>query len=278
MALDYVIDQPCKVKESLSLDGLVSLIKQRNRGMTILNMMKRDGKSDEQALNATFQVQVVTPQGVQVREQRVADLLNSTKKLDELQVYCNGCPANGGRAFGCYRSINYPISRKAEEWLAGVSRKAAESNGPGMLPLQFIVEQRMDGGSFSKMRADPRGMFFESKKPIDIHVTIGSGLFNKKTVNVDQILNMLIGMGRMRSPHMRMLLFFSGGLSIMSEEPKAGTYQQAFKATDKDGKTSWWTYSLKDDAGDDASTHMLKEFFRSLFISYALGKDMLISL
>jgi hypothetical protein len=277
MAMDYLIDQPCKVKDVLSLDGLISLIKQRNRGLTILEMMKRDGKSDEQALNATFKVQVVTPQGVQVKEQRVADLLNSTKKLDELRVYCNGCPANGGRAFGCYRSINYPISRKAEEWLAGVSGKAANSKGPGMLQLQFIVEQKMDGGPFSKMRADPRGTFFESKKPLEIPVTIGSGLFNKKTVNTDQVFNLLMGMGRMKGSHMKMLLLSSGGLSIVSEEPKAGSFQQMFKATDGNGKTSWWTYNLKDDEGDDASTHMLKEFFRSLFITYALGKDMLIS-
>lgn len=237
MAVDYVIDQPCKVKDALSLDCMVSLIKQRNRALAVLEMVKRDGRSGEQALNATFQVQVATSQGVQVREQKVSDPLISTKRLDELQANCNGCLASGGRAFGCYRSISYPFSRRAEEWLRGVARKAVEGKGPGMLPLQFIVERMAEGGPFSKMRADPRGTFFEARKPLDI--VVEEGLFNRKTVNTDQVFNILMGMGRMKGPHMRMLLFFSGGLGVLDGEPAAGFFERALKMTDADGRVSW---------------------------------------
>jgi hypothetical protein len=278
MAVDYIIDQSCKVKEALSLNGLVSLIKQRERATVIIEMAKKNGKSDEEALNMTFKVQVRTPGGVQETDVKVSELLAGTKKLDELQPLCKDCTAGFGRPFGCYRSLHYPISRKAEEWLADVARKAAESRGPAMLPLQFIVEKNVDGGNITRMRADPGSVFFELKRPLDIPVVVGTGLFNRKTVNTDQVFNQVIGLSRMRGAHMKMLLLMSGALAITDGEPAPETYNGAFQASGNDGVKRWWAYRLKTGADDDSSARELKEYFKMMFMALALQKDMIVSI
>jgi len=83
---------------------------------------------------------------------------------------------------------------------------------------------------------------------------------------------------RMKCPHMQMLLWFSGGLKVLDSEPMSGSFEQMFKATDKDGNVLWWTYSLRGELGDDTSICKLKEYFRSMFTAYALGVDIIVSL
>lgn len=277
MAVDYIIDQPCKVKETLSVDGMVALIKQRYRAVAAIETIKRDVKSDEQAMRATFQIMLAAPGGVRAADVKVSELLAGTEKLDRLQAYCKGCPASGGKPFGCYRTLSYPISRKAEEWLAATARKAA-ADGPAVLPLAFIVEKKVDGGNISRMRADRDGAFFELKRPLDVLAVTGTGPSVRKTVNTDQVFNMLLGQRRMREARMKMLLLMTGGLARMNEEPVPGTYQVAFRASGEDGALSWWAYYLKDETEDDTSTHQLKEYFRMIALALALRKDMTVSL
>lgn len=275
MAIDYIIDQQCKVKENLSVDGMVSMIKQRNYAFTILDLIKKEGKTDEEARNSTFKTQAMASDGkMEIKEHKVSDLFDNTKPLDNLQKFCKDCPANREEAFGCYQVINYPISKKAEEWLIEISKNALEEGAPNSLTLNFILDQNITGDRFNQMRKDPNGVFFELRKPLKI--VVSKGFLSKKVVNADQIFDILFGMGRMENPHMMLLSFFSGGLIVQDKEPKAGTFQQAFQITDNEGQKSWWVFNLEDKDTDDGSTFMLKEFFRSVFVAYSLHKDMII--
>ena len=275
MAIDYIIDQQCKVKENLSVDGMVSIIKQRNYAFTILDLMKKEGKTDEEARNSTFKTQAMASDGkMEIKEHKVSDLFDNTKPLDNLQKFCKDCPANRGEAFGCYQVINYPISKKAEEWLIEISKNALEEGALNLLLLKFILDHKIRGDRFNQMRKDPNGVFFELRKPLKI--VVSKGFLSKKVVNTDQIFDILFGMGRMENPHMMLLSFFSGGLIIQDKEPKAGTFQQAFQITDNEGEKSWWVFNLESKDTDDSSTFMLKEFFRSVFVAYSLHKDMII--
>ncbi len=139
---------------------------------------------------------------------------------------------DGMKRFGCYIDINYPISWRAQSWLADTSRK------------------KVTGGSFNRMRKDTGGMFFELKEPLEI--AINKAFFSKKAVNTDKIFNILFEIGRMKNPHTMMRLYFSGGLDIQN--------------ADKEREESWMVFHIKDT--DNSSTSMLKEFFRALFISY----------
>lgn len=277
MGIDYVVDQPCQVKRTLSTDGMVALIRQRYRAVAAIEAVRRDAQPDEQAMGATFPIMLASPGGVRKADVKVSGLLAGTEKLGWLQKYCRGCPASAGKAFGCYRTLDYPVSRRAEEWLAATARNAAAKGGAAGLALDYIVEKDVDGGSVSRMRADPDGGFFELKRPLDIAIVAGTGPCEGKRVNTDQVLNLALGRRRIREARMKMLLLMTGGLTRAEEHPAPGTYQVAFRGSGEDGAVSWWAYRLDDGPGDDTSTRQLKQYFRMMALALALGRDMLVS-
>jgi hypothetical protein len=276
MAVDYVIDYPCKVKEALPLDELIPLIKRRDHCRYILAGRLQEGESEDKALNSTIEFQVRKPDGVTTREEKISDALESTKMLDDLEKHCIECPVSQGQDFGCYCVINYPISGKAEKWLAGLAKQAVTKGPPASLILDFILDQGLDGGSITKMRA-AGDMFLELRKPIEI-VVEGSLHDKKKVVNTDQILRMVIDIDAMRSPHMKGLLELSGGLSEMDIKPQCGCCQLTATVTGQGGKISWLAYDLPDNDTDDHSIAGLKKFFRALFIAYATDSEVSIDL
>lgn len=277
MAVDYIIDYDCKVKQTLTLDGMVSLLKQRNRAMAILRASIIEGKSEEEAKNSTMEFQLVTPEGkTEVKELKVSDLLEKTKSLADLQSLCKGCPANlrddQGDSFGCYQVVNYPISENAEKWLIELSQTAIAKGGQSYLLLDFILDQKISGERFAKMRGN--SMFWESRTPLELQV--GKGLVGKKTITTNQLFEVIFGVGRMKRTHMMGVLSFSGGFRAQAGEPTQGTFELAAELTTKEGKKIWLVYSLPKKSDDDRCILGMKEFFKSLFTAYLLGKDMLI--
>ncbi len=276
MAVDYVIDYPCKVKEALPLDELIPRIKRRDHCRYILASRLQDGESEEKALNSTIEFQVRKPDGITTRKEKLSDALESTKVLDDLEKQCKDCPVSQGQDFGCYCVINYPISGQAEKWLAGVAKQAAKNGPPASLMLDFILDKGLDGGSVTKMRA-AGDAYLEMRKPLDIMVE--GGIFGKKKViNTDQVLRVLIDVDAMRAPHMRGLLEFSGGLSDTDIKPPCACCQLTATVTDQDGKISWLTYDLPDSDTDDHTILGLKKFFRALFIAYTTDSEVLIDI
>jgi hypothetical protein len=287
MAIDYIIDMDCEVKRQLTRDGLVSMIKQRDRAKAIMDLLEKEGRSKEEVLSHKFKVQFLTPHGVEEKEQTVSDLLESTRHLDTLQSQCNACalrlnkvgdalsgpgPAIG--AFGCYGSINYPISRRAEEWLAERAREALARGGANAMTLNYILDNRVTGREMNALRRGPHRRYLELERPLD--VVVGKGLLGKKTVNTGQLLFMLFGSPEVQRAQMVMLLYFADALKIGDEKPDGGSCQVAVSMKAGNGTTNYWSLNLKDRDGDDHSVLQLKDFFRSMFLACVLGQSIII--
>lgn len=276
MAIDYVIDYPCKVKETLPLDELIPLIKRRDHCRYILASRLQDGESEEQALESTIEFQVRKPEGVTARKEKLSDALKSTKALEDLEKHCIDCPVSRGQDFGCYCVINYPISEKAEKWLAEMAKQAVTKGPPTSRMLDFILDHGLDGGSITKMRAAGEA-YLELRKPLDI--VVEGGLFGKKKiVNTDQVLRTVIDVDAMRDPHIKGLLAFSGGLSVMEKTPSCPCGPMTAMIMEQGGKISWLVYDLQDRDTDDHTILGLKKYFRALFIAYKQDCDVLIDL
>lgn len=276
MAIDYIINMGCPVQETLSLEGMITMIKNRNRAAYIIDLAKNDGKTEEEALERLFNVHLITPDGnTETKDIKVRDLLESTAPLNDLKTHCTECQANKpGQSFGCYMAINYPISGKAEEWLVELSKNALEKGVPNSLLLNYIIDQKVKGDRSDRMRKDPGGTFFENQKPLE--VVVKKALLNKKAVNTNQILDMFFSFQVLSLPHMVTLLYFSGAFSKYSTEDEATNCQQAIKIISEDGTNIWLGFDLKDSADDDKTVSMLKDFLRSVFIAYGLQQEMIV--
>lgn len=265
------------MKDALTQEGLISLIKQRDRGMTVLGLLVRGGMKREQALTTTVGIQVATPEGIENRDYRISELLDEARVLDDLQAHCEECMAGRGEAFGCLKCIHYPISGKAEEWLVELSKNALVKGQPHAAALQYVHNSGITGDQFRRMRADATGSFLELKKPLQ--VTIAKSLLNKKTVYTDQLLYLLLGSGKIQDPRqMAMLLLFAGALTVTGRQPDEGSCEMAVNITGDDGKDSWRAFNLPECEEDDQSVKELKEFFRTMFVAYVLDRGMTVEL
>ena len=135
MGIDYVIDMDCKVKKALSQGTMVKLIKDLRLAQQIMYEEGiQAGKSYEELRNMKFKFALRTEGREQTEDITLDDLMGRTEPLGDLETHCNGCGLSGisyydeakkdrkgkVKPFACYNNINYPISAKAEEWLAGI--------------------------------------------------------------------------------------------------------------------------------------------------------------
>ena len=85
MAIDYIIDKECSVKEAVGTDGLVDLVKSRNRAVGIYQRLLDDGKTEQEALDTAFFVQTYQAEGPsETRQVTVRDLFQQSDRLKEL--------------------------------------------------------------------------------------------------------------------------------------------------------------------------------------------------
>lgn len=273
MAFEYMINQPCTVKDTLTPEGLRTLVKNQGRCIALATVLRKQGKTNEEILGYRFRFREYTPAGPTLAEPSIGELLETIGPLRELEHHCTGCQANMGGTFGCYRNIRYPVSEKAEQWLAGIVQKAWDAGGPARMPIEWILEKNLTGGIVTQMRADQRTAYFERNEPVTITVTLDNGLFRSRTVTTDQVFNLLMGLDCMQKPLMLPLLYFSGGLFFSTEEPKPGLYPLVSKWTGETGEVSWAMFHFYPGIGEDDSTRMLKDYFRALFMAYCLDRD-----
>jgi hypothetical protein len=288
MALDYIIDMNCEVKRQLTKEGLVSMIKQRYRAESMIKLIKSDGGSDEEALRHTFRLRTMTPHGVEEMEQRVSDLLESTRHLKTLLAQCKSCSLRKDGMYDslfrndtdidmpccCYHAINYPISKKAEEWLAERARKAQDVGGARAMILDYIADNRISGKEFLSLRATRDNRYLQLKRSLD--VCFSKSIINKKTINTDQILTMLFGYPCINRGQMVMLLCLVDAFHVSDKKPEDKTCQCLVSMKGKDGERSFWSFTMEDQVDDDRSIVQFKEFFRTLFLACVFGYDITI--
>jgi hypothetical protein len=273
VAIDYIINRSCSVKETLGEEGIIHLVKSRTRGRAMMRMLLGEGHSQEEAMATTIQLQTVRDSGEpEVREVTVQQMLKESELLDDYAEKCQDCPANLLESYGCFQSINYPVTAKAERWLAQRAEEAAQTGLPRSILLDFIIDKNATGEFFGKYRDDADDKFFELKTPMEI--SYRKNIVNKVTVTTGQILDMFFAVGRMESVHQQFLLLFSGGLSYQDDPPDMEQVGKDFQAgimTDEAGKDSFMIFRLHNEPEDDICIRQIKAFLRALFAAYCTG-------
>ncbi|OWK36537.1 hypothetical protein [Fimbriiglobus ruber] len=199
MAVDWVLNLPCRPKETLGdgdflagTDTLLACLKAGNRAAVIADMARQQGNTPE---GTSIVVRVARADG-QVEDQpvRYDDLVAQSQRLDPLAPACEGCPANvPGRPFGCVGVVNYPIPRAVEEWLAG--RFQPSTAVGGKLFLAAIRDFSYTGQPIRQFRA---GGLFESDQPIK--KKLKGGFFSSESVTTDQLFQALFCVGEPLDP------------------------------------------------------------------------------
>lgn len=273
MAIDYIINHTCAAKDELGGEGIIHLVKSKARGETLLQRFMQNGMSREEALASTFGLQVQRPEGgSEIKRMTVGQLMREAELLEDHQHRCLNCPAAFERSFGCFDSINYPISEQAEEWLGNMAAKAVAAGYPNAVLLKFILDQGITGNSFKELRGRTEYKYLQGEHAVEVEIE--DDALGNAIIDTNQVMEMFFGVGEMGDVHQQFLLFFSGGLSIQATPPpqeRIGIELQAVLLRDAEGRSQYWVYRMPDDLRDDLSTKQIKAFLRAVFAAQSVG-------
>ncbi len=266
MAVDYIVNFDCKAKQELGSEGIIHLVKARSRAEALLSRFLDQGMSQSEAMSAQFGVQTKLPNGEsKVDTVSVGSLFKQAELLDDHRGACQACPVPLSAPFGCYSSINYPISEAAEEWLAKMAAKAIAAGMPNSILVKFILDQNVSGEHFAGMRNPEDFTYLSAAYPFEIEVEQEDNV--PLLIDTNQILDMFFAIGEMQEVHQQFLLFFSGGLSIQDHEPdksKIGIEYQA-GVIQGEGNPRYWVFRMPDTLSDDRSIRQIKAYLRAVF-------------
>lgn len=208
MSLDYYIQYPCKVRESVSDEELLQMQKSKNRAEYVLDLMRNDPKTDTNIPESewTFLVMVQRPEGLEEKRVKIVDLLAESAPLQSLSTNCKECAANILHIdFGCGGAINYPLTAITEKWL--ISRLPDDINSQAGNLLQMAISDfNFDGKAIDASRN--RKDLYESSKP---EIRKWGSFFSKKTnVSSSQILHMIMQVGHLQPSHAKLVAYFLG--------------------------------------------------------------------
>ena len=277
MAIDYVVDYPCAVKEELTTDGLVSMMKERGRATTLLEMLQQDGMTRDEALQKEITVQLMTTEGVvEQKKVLVQEMMARAEPLNSLSQHCSTCKAARGRTFGCCDVVNYPLSETGEQWLSSIINETLKKGLPHSMALEFIVKEKISGIPFAQMRRDKRKTFFSLAEAAEF--TFAAGECAECKFDMNQVMEVIFGPPVIERPHQISLLFLSPGLTIGDEKPADGSFQQACAlSASSESEVQWWSFNLQRSSGDDNTIAGLKRFFHSLFCAFSLDVPLRVS-
>lgn len=278
MAIDYIVNYMCPVKKELDDQAIIHLVKSQHRAEALLQRFMEQGLRREEAMNAKFGISTLKPSGAtEVEMVTVGSLFKQAELLDDHRETCVGCPVSGERAFGCYDSINYPISEAAEEWIAKMAAKSISAGMPNSILVQFILDQNVTGETIAKMRATSDSRYLEARYPIEIEVENDGEV--PLLIDTNQILEMFFAVGEMGDVHGQFLLFFSGGLTIQDHEPDMtlnGLEYQVAELRSLSGPPRYWVFKMVDHLNDDRSIRQIKAFLRTTFLAQCSQASILI--
>lgn len=276
MAIDYIIGGSCDVKNAITLDGFLELLKEKIRVEIVIDLFKGQGKSEQEINTASYTSRMVMPDGkVEIKECRISDILQKIKCLQELKIHCSNCAISSNNEFGCYNSINYPISEKAELWLIDLAKRAVKMGEVlRKMPLDFIISNKVMGQDFEKMRKDESKAFFQTYKSHEF--VYKKKLFTNKTINTNQLLEVLFGSRIHEHAQQMVLLYFSGGFNILKDKPDDGFSGYLCEVAYENGTSNFYTFNLPEEASDDESIIQIKKYFQSLFSAFCSNRSVYI--
>jgi hypothetical protein len=213
VGIDYVIARDCPPKGELGVQGIVDLVKSRSRAEAVVSIAR--GRGDQRPVaEITFTTRVMRPGGAEDREVSVGALLQQSAALEVHRPKCVDCPADlRKKGFGCYDSINYPLSKESEQWL--LSRLPPNvSCTAGQLLMRALKDFDWGGAQARKMRSQGQ-TFFESRETLSRRYEDGavSPITGKKmglTITSDEVFHMLFHVGHIEPTHALMVCLFFG--------------------------------------------------------------------
>jgi hypothetical protein len=210
MGIDYVIDLDCEPKQALTTEGIVNLIKARNRAETILNMARSDGDNRPPS-QITFKVAVNRQGKVETQDVSVQALLDQAAALEGHRNKCASCPANreNPNGYGCYDSISYPLEPDTEAFLMARLPDKLETTA-GYMFASAVRDFGWDGAQAADMRSQGE-TFFRLRRPLhrqwpDLQLTS------------DQLFHMMFHVGHIGTSHALMLALFFGFVSMGQDD------------------------------------------------------------
>jgi hypothetical protein len=208
MSLDLTLDLPCEPKRTLGYGDadagtrvLVNLVTMKTIGGTIRRNAAAEGRNLESIRVRMAHVRPGTQP--QTRDLTLAEIDAETAALNPLAPHCQTCPASGGGvAFGCFRPIQYPITKAAEEWIR--NRLPQPGTLGAFLMESAIRDFNYDGSAVKRHR---EGKLFELPGGLASHHSPG--------LTTDAFFHAVLGVGPKLEPwHMAMVLTWLGCLGL----------------------------------------------------------------
>ena len=274
MAITYLIDLDCPVKQAVRPAKMLRLLYQRERANEAVNKARKKDASvrpEQVKLRVPLAVKSGKPQ---LADTTAGEVLTRFAELEALSHHCRECPARAlPLAFGCRGEIEFPLSLRAEAWLMGLVHGAAGDPVPRML-LNYVASNGIVGNRVAEMRRTP-GIFFESKKALTRRYETGEKL------SINQLFELLFMTERISSGHARFLLglfeLYEGNL------PLDGRVQdfsglRVFEKRDAGALVSRSGVKALTEPSDDRAMRGIKEFFQAMFLAHELGAGLSVSL
>jgi len=275
MALDTVIDYPCRPKKDLGngdlrsgTKTLVDLLKSRARAEAARGLAARDGTPAD---DLPVRLAVLTPAGVaEETTMSVRELEARAAALDPHVPACTNCPANARRApFGCVGTVTYPVPAAAEQWL--LDRLQPPDAIGGALFLQSVEELGYDGAATRGVRA--RGLFEAGTAP---GKDLPANPFGRARVTTDELLDPFFRPeGRLVPWQMLAFLMWLGAVKVDDAVPRAaddGLKLTRLEPADRPKRAKLTLGPSPTDPGVEQARDLLK----ALFVGWARDTEMLV--
>ncbi len=264
MAIDYVVHLDCLPKETLGVDGLLDRLKAGARAREVIRLYRENGDGRPPS-EMGFEFARSLPDGEEeVVVILVQDMLDQAAELEPLIPYCDDCPANVlGRPFGCYGSINYPVSSAAEKWLLDL---LPSNRDPILWMLLRESFKQNDGHPVEPLRAG--GAYFEER-------AVRGREYGEYIASADQVFQMLFLYGHIQAIHAGMLLLFFNAVPRSGVEAAdiTGLIDGTLPQHEKEERFPFVLMHMDD---DDASIAEFKTFFKALHRAWLLDVPLLL--
>jgi len=266
MAIDYIIEYDCVPKQTLTPQGIIERLKEKERAEAVIQWFRAAGDTREPS-EMGFEFTKSTPDEEGEKQVIVVqDLLDHVADLDPLEHHCKGCPANRtGKPFGCMGFIHYPITARAEAYLLD-RLPVPDEPLVWLLLKQGIQEFGYDGSSVKALR-DVDNDAEEGKRTYFELPVSPQRLLGEIRVSGDQMLEMVFGVGQHIIPnHAGILLLFFHAIDREVEAEDIRTISSDDAAIREKLK-----FKMTADPNDDETVHEFLAFFNALYIAWKLN-------
>ena len=258
MGIDYVIDYECVPKQELTTLGIMERLKAKQRAQAVIKLY-RDRGDNRPPKDMGFEMVRRTADGEEeVQVIVVQDMLDDAAPLEQLRQHCVGCPANVlDKPFGCFNTINYPISQLTEVWL--MKRLPTPDEPLIFLLVQQAVQDILPNAELAEQIASMRereGVFFQSTEMLGRH-------YDQATITTNHIFQLLFLPESINPAYGSLLMLLFGAI------PRDMDAEHLMKLASST-LSEEVPFLIEDELGDDQTLADVKDFLRAVHRAHAL--------